>query len=192
MLARGLKLWLCGILAVTAACQHGERGTAARATDLGGRPVSPFGSEPAVTVLVFVSPDCPISNRYVPTLRSLRQQHTPLGVRFWLVYPDQDVSAEQIRQHRQQFQLEMPALRDPAHELVALAKATKVPEAAVFVGDGRHPRLIYHGRIDDRFADYGVVRPRSTSHDLLHALQAAIAGDTRVLPSMPAVGCPIP
>ncbi len=42
----------------------------------------------ALTVLVFVSTDCPISNRYAPEITRLHAEFAAKGVRFRLVYPN--------------------------------------------------------------------------------------------------------
>src|SRR5207249_9516148 len=47
-----------------------------------------------VFVFIFVSTDCPISNRYAPEIRRVEGKFAPAGVRFWLVYPDPDRSEE--------------------------------------------------------------------------------------------------
>src|SRR5258708_33881879 len=66
----------------------------------------------------------------------------------------------------------MDALRDPKHSLVKYAGATITPEAAVLAGG----RLVYRGRIDDRYVELGVERPTPTRHDLADALAAGDAG----------------
>ena len=60
----------------------------------------------------------------------------------------------------------------PRHALVTVAAATVTPEAAVFAGG----RLVYHGRIDDRYVDLGLERPSPTKRDLADALAAVLAG----------------
>ena len=42
----------------------------------------------AITVLIFVSTDCPVSNRYAPEITRLLEEFSPRGVRFQLVYPN--------------------------------------------------------------------------------------------------------
>jgi hypothetical protein len=68
---------------------------------------------------------------------------------------------------------------------VKLAAATITPEAAVFV-DGR---LVYRGRIDDRFVELGRERPAPTQRDLFDALTAIVAGKPAPHPKTQAVGC---
>src|ERR1700719_337946 len=46
------------------------------ATDLEGKPFDPFrAAQSKVVVLIFVRTDCPISNRYAPTIQQLRAQN---------------------------------------------------------------------------------------------------------------------
>jgi hypothetical protein len=160
------------------------------ATDLSGLAVDPLGhiTNQAV-VLIFVSRECPISNRYAPEIRRLNSKFAPLGVKFWLVYPNRDESAEAIRQHASDYQLDCGVLRDPAHALVKRARATVTPEAAVFLPNAR---LAYHGRIDNRHVAFGKERSEASQHDLEDVLQAIL--DAKPLPSVskPAVGCYIP
>ena len=58
------------------------------------------------------------------------------------------------------------ALRDPRHDLARAAGATIAPEAAVFVRENGAPRLVYRGRIDDRYQAPGRMRPAASTRDL--------------------------
>ena len=68
-------------------------------------------------------------------------------------------------------------LRDPDHVLVRAAGATIAPEAAVFVREAPAPRLIYRGRIDDRYLAPGRMRPAATAHDLEDAIDRCARPD---------------
>jgi hypothetical protein len=155
-----------------------------QAVDLDGGPADPIGA-PGVTVLVFVRTDCPVSNRYAPELNRLHAKFAPRGAGFWLVYPDPREDASAVRAHVREYGYAMGALRDPAHDLVARARARITPEAAVFAG----ARLVYHGRIDDRQIDFGRTRPAPTTHELEEAIEAALGHRPPPRDSAPAVGC---
>jgi hypothetical protein len=158
--------------------------------DLAGHPVDPLprpGAGPAV--LVFVRTDCPIANRYAPELRRLQDRFARQGVAFWLVYADPSETPEAIRRHQRDFGLAFHALRDPQHELVKATQATVTPETAVFVPGAAGARMVYRGRIDDRYVDFGRSRPAPTSRDLREVLQALAAGSTLTPRTTPAVGC---
>lgn len=191
--------WVNGVTSVAPAAgadsksrvSHPTQGTnAATAFTLDGSPFDPFAAkEQDIVVLIFVGIDCPISNRYAPEVRKIHEQFTGREVSFWLVQPDADVSAKAMRKHLKEFSYPCEALRDPRHVLVRKAQATRVPECAVF---NRTGELVYHGRINNRYADYGRARPQATEHELRDAIEAALAGRLPAKASVPAVGCHIP
>ncbi len=154
--------------------------------DLSGRRIEPLEeSEPAATVFLFLRTDCPISNRYAPEIRRLHDRFAPSGVAFWMVYPDPGEPIQAIRQHLADFDYPGRAARDPEHALVEKTQATVTPEAAVFA-DGK---LVYLGRIDNRFVDFGKTRAAATKHDLADALVAILDGRPVPEPRTPAIGC---
>jgi hypothetical protein len=155
------------------------------ALDLNGAPADPLHAAPGkIVVLVFIRTDCPVSNRYAPLIQRLSTQHAD-KVAFFLVYPEKSTTADAIRKHEHDFSYTVAALRDPQHMLVKQSQVQITPEAAVF--DANH-RLIYHGRIDDKFVDFGHARPAPTTHELDDAIRAALNG-TAPPPHAPAVGC---
>jgi hypothetical protein len=158
----------------------------AGATDLSGKAQDPFASPGPATVLLFVRTDCPITNRYAPELQGIAHEFQSRGVNFWLVYPDRDESPTHVQSHIRDYSLPGKPLLDPKHELVKRAHATVAPEAAVFDHAGR---LMYHGRIDDRYLDIGKTRPAAQVHDLEDAIQSVLTGKRIAHPETRAVGC---
>jgi len=166
----------------TARCQV----PAATGLGLDGHRVDPIKmSAGKVTVLVFVRTDCPVANRYAPTIQRLSAEYAGKAA-FWLVYPSKAESAAQIRKHEREYGYKLPALRDPQHALVKVAQAQVTPEVGVFDERGK---LAYHGRIDDLYVDIAKTRSAPTTHDLADAIQAAISGKTLTMQAKPGVGC---
>ena len=157
--------------------------------DLDGRPADPLADGAVATVFLFVRSDCPISNRYAPEMRRLWEELSPHGVAFYLVYPDPEEDAATIGASVADFAFPFPALRDPAHRMVARTGATVTPEAAVFDAAGT---MVYRGRIDDRWAGLGRPRPEPSRRDLAEVLAALIAGESVEPRTTKAVGCYIP
>lgn len=139
------------------------------------------------SVLIFVSTECPVSNRYAPDIQRLYKEFAPKGVRFQLVYPNPADDRAAIDKHLKEYGYPASiAMRDANHALVKKAQATITPEAAVFDRDGR---LVYRGRIDDRVVELGRERPTATASELRDALRAVLSG-TPVNPARTqAVGC---
>ena len=156
--------------------------------DLDNRPVDVFRA-PARTrgiVVLYVSVECPISNRYAPEIRRLHDAFTARGFVFHIVYPNPAESPAIIRAHLKDYSLPAIALRDPKQELAKFTGATITPEAAVFDPGGKR---LYLGRIDDRYVNLGLQRPAATEHDLEDALTATLAGRPVPHATAPAVGC---
>ncbi len=166
----------------------GVASTEIRVPNLAGVPINPLQASPATkaVVLVFVSTECPYSNRSAPEIRRIHDAFEPKGVRFWLIYPNPADTAAIIRAHLKAFGYPDIALRDSRHDLVKLANPTVTPEAAVFDARGN---LIYRGRIDDRFVELGRERPAATKHDLEEALALTLAGKAVAPSTTQAFGC---
>jgi hypothetical protein len=172
---------LCVVLLCAAGCGTGG-------LDLDGNAIDPLAHAAAASVLAFVTTECPISNQYAPELQRLARQFGAQGVRFWLVYPSRLDSPQRIRAHRAAYAYDLPVLRDPQHRLVARAEVANTPSVALFLASGQ---LAYAGRIDDRYASFGVARPNAQRHDLQEALAAVLAGRPVSRRRTAAVGCAI-
>jgi hypothetical protein len=158
--------------------------------DLDGRQYWPLKNEDTkATVLVFILPDCPICNTYMPELNRLHETFASRGVDLLLVHVDSEVTAERAKSHAAEYQIEIPVALDPGHSWVKKAGATITPEVAVFSSSGD---LLYRGRINNQYAGLGKRRANVTSHDLADALEAVLAGKSVLEPRTEAVGCLIP
>jgi hypothetical protein len=168
-------LAIASLWAVPTLAQHVDPHAA---LDLDGRAVDPLLASPPVraTVLIFTRTDCPIANRYAPAIERLRSRFEPAGVRFWLVFVDPTQPAAAVREHMSAYGVHARPLRDPSHALLKLTGATVTPEAAVYVPIDGRPRLVYRGRIDDRYVDVAHRRPQPTTDDLQQALDDALRG----------------
>jgi hypothetical protein len=171
--------WLASFTPASAGAQN-------TAFNLAGNAVNPLKSAGGkVVVLVFVRTDCPVSNRYAPTIQRLSVVHAGRTA-FWLVYPSKSESAEAIRKHEREFGYTIPALRDPQHVLVKESQVQITPEVAVFDA-GQH--LVYHGRIDNLYEDIGRARSAATTHELEDAISAALGGKSVDVAATHGVGC---
>lgn len=157
--------------------------------DLDGNAVSPFRMAAGkVVVFLFIRTDCPISNRYAPAIQEISSRYNK-GAKFFLVYPVRTETTEQIRTHLKEYGYKLTALRDPDHTLVRASDTRVTPEAAVFSPEGH---LLYHGRIDDWYTEFGRSRPTPTTHELSSAVEAAVAREPVPVSAEPAVGCFLP
>ena len=162
----------------------------ARAVDLDGG-VRRLGMDEVTSpsrpvALVFLDTACPVSNRYAPDLNELASVAADSDVAFFGVLSDPTLSPEDARAHRDDYGLEFPVLFDSAGDLAKRLAPTHVPEA--FVVD-LEDRVMYRGRIDDRFVAVGTLRKEITSRDLADAIAAVAKGDSREPARTEPVGC---
>ena len=113
---------------------------------------SPLESKAKVVALVFVSSECPISNKFAPELERVHKKFLKEGAEVWIVYPNSADGEKEIARHRKEFRSTTPYARDEKHELVKKTGATITPEAAVF---DEKRELIYRGRVTDQFPSLG-------------------------------------
>jgi thiol-disulfide isomerase/thioredoxin len=180
---RSWILWVC--LCCTS-LPLARMAQAQSAIDLDGNPVNPLAQASGrIVILIFLREDCPVSNRYAPVIQQISSRYQQDAI-FFLVYPDKDESAQRIRKHLADYGYTLPAVRDPQHVLVKLAHAEITPEAAVF---NRDHQLIYYGRIDNWYVEFGKPRPAPTTHELIDAIEAGIARKLPAQSSIKGVGC---
>jgi thiol-disulfide isomerase/thioredoxin len=138
-------------------------------------------------VFLFTSTDCPISNRYAPEVRRIAEAFAAKGVVFRLVYPNPAEDAKAIREHMTAYSYAgaFEPVRDPKLALVKFTGVSVTPEAVIVAGG----KVVYRGRVDDRYVDLGRERPAPTRRDLFEALTAVVAGKPVAQATTQAVGC---
>lgn len=142
--------------------------------------------EKVASVQIFTSPDCPIANSYAPELKRLSETYRAKGVSFHLVYPEATLTEDDVQNHRKEYGLEIEASIDRSHDLVRSAGVTTTPEAAVFDAKGN---LVYRGRIDNLYSDYGDRRRQATEHYLRDVLDSLVAGEAVTFSETEPIGC---
>ncbi|MFL6446302.1 MAG: redoxin domain-containing protein [Bryobacteraceae bacterium] len=135
-----------------------------------------------VTVVVFVSTRCPISNAFNFRLNTLYTQFSD-RVQFAIVDSNVNESNEEISAHAKEMEYDFPVLQDVDNSLADLLGAKSTPDS--FVID-RHGVVVYHGYIED-----GLNPQRSKDPALRIAIQATLDGLSVAVPETHARGCAI-
>jgi hypothetical protein len=157
----------------------------ALAADLGAAEPA-AAAKTMASVDLFVAPDCPIANGYAPEIERLHLAYREKGVAFRLVFPDRDLTEDEVRRHLADYGITAPFAIDRDHALVKRAAATTTPEAVVFDGEGV---IVYRGRIDNRYSDLGDRRATVTETYLRDALESVLSGNLPVIAKTPPLGC---
>ncbi len=142
-----------------------------------------------VTVLVFYSAECPISNGYSPTLNRLAAEFPASKMKLVGLCVDPDLTDAEVKAHAKDFGLKFPIARDSGAVFGRKLGATVTPEGFVIDSAGK---LRYHGRIDDQFAARQKRNAVKTTNELHDAVAALLEGRNPPTDFVEAVGCPIP
>ena len=152
-------------------------------------PLTTVSAETTAIVFIFMRTDCPLSKRYTPEIKRLTEKFAAHKIAVHLVFPGADEDAATIRQYLAEYKYQLPAWRDPEHALVKMTGVNVTPEVAVFVPQKKSWRIVYRGRLDDRVAAFGKMRPAPTVRDLENVLTAITKKTTLKLQTTKAVGC---
>ena len=140
-------------------------------------------------VFFFYLHDCPICNAYAPEIGRICADYAGKGFTFYIVQTDAQLSADAALKHARDYALPCPILMDGTERLARKCGASITPQVAIVNAEGA---VVYVGRIDDLYADYGKRRSEASVHDLRDALTAIIANKAVPVAKGVAVGCFIP
>jgi peroxiredoxin len=140
-------------------------------------------------VLFFIAAECPVSNFYSPDFARIAREYEQKGVVVYGIHCDAELTAAAAAAHAKEYGLKFSMLLDPKQKLAAAVGASKTPEVFVLSPGAK---VLYHGRIDDRFSTDGKRRDEPTKHELEDALRAVLAGKMPAVKEAAAYGCPLP
>lgn len=140
-----------------------------------------------VTVYVFLSEDCPISQSATLALNALHRECAAGKIKFVGVFANASSTEETITRFKQKYEMQFTSTFDNDNRLMRSLGAKVTPEA--FIVDNSSQRILYKGRIDDSFAALGQRRQVVTSHELQEALAALTNGHAIAVKETKAVGC---
>jgi hypothetical protein len=150
--------------------------------------VHQLGAKPGVkaVVLVFLGPECPISQRYVPELNRIVAAHQTNAVEFYAVVAVRKTTRTNVAAFTKEYAVGFPVLVDDSLALARWLRPTHVPEAYVLKRDGD---LVYHGRIDDWYQSIGKPRAVIQQRELREAIDAVLSDRTPTRSYARPVGC---
>jgi len=152
-------------------------------TDSRGSAVSVAPGHGEVTVVMFISAVCPVSNDYNVRINDLYRDYTAKGVKFVFINANQNERQAQVEDHARRAGYPFPVYRDPNNLVADRFGAQSTPETFVIDGAGI---VRYHGRIDD------AQNPaRVKEQSLRLAIDAVQVGGDVAAPETKAFGCTI-
>jgi peroxiredoxin len=135
--------------------------------------------------IVFLAPDCPLSQYYVLPLNELYHSYKGQIAMVGIV-PDRYFSQQEAIVYNERYKLAFPLLMDEQMQLTERLNARITPE--VFLLDSLQ-RLVYSGSIDNAAVDLTIKRRIITQHYLKDAMDAIVNHRSVSVKRTKAVGC---
>ena len=136
-----------------------------------------------ITVVTFISVQCPVSNAYNERMKALYADYAPKGVHFIFLNANSTEPAQAVADHARSHGFAFPVYKDNRNVVADRFDAQSTPE--VYVMD-KGLVMRYHGSIDDSQQESGI-----HNQWLRKALDAMLAGQAVVKPETKAFGCSI-
>ncbi len=143
-------------------------------------------SETTLTVIYFLSPECPLCINYTLVMRNLEQKFGSDSLRFYGIYSKEWFSANEVREYQLKYKLEFEMLLDEGNRLANALDASVTPEAFVFDQKGKK---VYSGKIDNWVNDLGKKKLEVSENYLENALIAALNGEDIQPKRTEPIGC---
>ncbi|MBC8047086.1 MAG: redoxin domain-containing protein [Fimbriimonadaceae bacterium] len=138
------------------------------------------------TTIIFLSPQCPLSENYSKTLLDLKNQYTNNNIKFNFIVPGDKYADNEISELQNIYLQGTPVILDKKNDLVQRLNATTTPETFLINSKGK---VVYSGAIDNWAVDLGTKRQVITEHYLENAIDALLNGAEVKIKTTDAVGC---
>lgn len=143
-------------------------------------------AEDRPSVILILGPDCPISQKYIPTIKALHQLFGA-KVNFIGIFPGYFTAAE-VTSFAEEYGLTFDWYVDHNMSAISALHATVTPEAFLLAPDLQRQ---YSGAIDNWFYDLGKYRQKATEAYLKEAIESVLAGTPVKTNETKAIGCVI-
>lgn len=134
-------------------------------------------------VFVFIDPNCPISQKYIPRVNSLADEY---DLSVYGVQPNPGIDNAEIIKFKEDYEFRFPVINDTNQKLTYYLNASVTPEVFLLDNSGT---IIYSGAIDNWFFDLGRYRKAATIHYLKEALDSNYGTLFSVNNKTKAIGC---
>lgn len=138
------------------------------------------------TVYVTLSPECPISRGYLPTLNRLHEDCLGSPVSVVGLIPSVPAADIDIDAFRREFGIVFPLAVDRRGRLCEQLQVTHMPEAVLVDHRGQ---VRYRGRIDDRYVRVAAAPRDIREHSLANAVERFRSGHLSAVVETQPVGC---
>lgn len=125
-------------------------------------------------VLIFTTTGCPIVQKSIPKIKSLRDRFARRGVIFWLIDSNTEDDPGSVREEAREFGIDLPLLLDQKQTVARALQVKRTAEAVCI--ETKSWTTFYRGAIDDQFG-YGTEKRAPGHRYLENALSRFLAGE---------------
>lgn len=143
-----------------------------------------FGAQTGLTVVIFLAPDCPISQNYSAFLRGYNIEFGDTAPMTGFIPPYFD--QESIEKFQEKYRIPFALKQDIDLHFSKLLHASVTPEVFLIERSGR---VLYRGAIDNWYYELGKHRASVTENYLTDAIRAVVSGEEVKIDSTSAIGC---
>jgi len=181
-----MRMAYLAVLLIVASCTSERPIEDIPLTDLKGAQTSIDVAAHPVTVIAFLSPECPLCISYSRNLKATHDRFAAQDVALVGVFAGKWFSQQEVGAFATKYDLAFPMVLDADNGLAKRLRATITPEVFVMNSQGQ---VLYSGGIDNRMNALGKMKQEVTAHYLDDAIAAALDGREISPAKTKAVGC---
>jgi len=142
----------------------------------------------SLTVVVFLSPTCPICQNQTFDLKNLYSDFKAKGVGFKGIFPAiEQNKIPELKTFAEKYELDFPLIPDPQLKFASQMGAGITP--TVYLLRNKTNEILYQGKINNRYEEVGKRRQVVTENYLKDAILATLNGQKIRINKTSAVGC---
>jgi len=137
-------------------------------------------------VVIFMAVDCPVTQKYMSTIKSLALQYqNQISV---TGYFPAGLTRQSEKQFRKEYKIPdiIKLVDDKSHQMTVKLNASITPEVFLLSVTGE---VLYSGAIDNWFFELGRYRPEITENYLIDAITATLNQKVPAVTKTTAIGC---
>lgn len=138
-----------------------------------------------LSLYIFLSPECPLSQNYTKTLNELNTQYRDKVV-FTGIVPGKTYSSKEVKHFLGEYKVNFKVIRDKSKHLTEKLHGTVTPEVVLM---DHNKTILYRGAIDDWAVSLGKKKISPTNPYLKNAIEQALNGERVIVQSTKPVGC---
>lgn len=145
-----------------------------------------LNAKDSLTLYLFLLDDCPICIQYSPTINDL---HLKYGeeISFIGYFPNFSSKKEKIELFKSQYHIKFPLFTDYFKTQAKKFNVQITPEVILY--NHTQNKIVYQGRIDNKFYKLGRRRNVVTEHNLRDAIDLSLKNKKIDQPYVEAIGC---